>query len=56
MICARCDRLIPAGQAKAVDVVRPTGPGGTLYVHDYLCERPLPQTSPVSRPEPTREG
>jgi hypothetical protein len=56
MLCARCGRPLKEDQALPVDLARPTGAGQTLYVHLDLCREPKTQTSPVSRPEPIREG
>ena len=55
MFCARCGKPLKEKDAEAVGVDRPTGPGITLYVHRTFCE-PDPLTTPVSWPEPTREG
>ena len=48
MVCVRCDKPIE-GEPKAIDVDRPTGAGGTVYVCPVLC-RPAPrQTAPAGR-------
>lgn len=48
MICARCDKPIE-GEPKKIDIDRPTGPGGTVYVCPTLCPRAPRQTAPVRR-------
>jgi hypothetical protein len=49
MFCARCDKPLKDRDAAPVDVARPTGAGLTLYVHRYLCRKPVSQTAPESR-------
>lgn len=56
MFCARCDKPLREADAAPVDVHRPTGAGSTVYIHRGGCQAPPHQTSPVSRPEPIREG
>lgn len=55
MICARCDKPIPDGQAVPVDMPRPTGAGVTLHVHKRLCKKVLTQTAPASSRRLIRE-
>lgn len=46
MFCARCGKPLKDEDATPVDVARPTGAGLTLYVHRYLCRKPVSQTAP----------
>lgn len=56
MICQRCSTPLTDETALPIDTDRPTGAGFTTYVCKELCTPAPTQTSPVSRPEPIREG
>lgn len=57
MFCSRCDKPIRPGQKyDTVDKFSPSAGGATLYLHKGGCTKAPFQTSPVSRPEPIREG
>lgn len=46
MICWRCDEPILPGEAyETLDICSPTGAGGTVYLHEVLCERVETQTT-----------
>lgn len=45
-ICGRCDQSIAEGEPyTAYDILRPTGPGITVYQHDKPCPRVEIQTT-----------
>ncbi|MFC8658435.1 hypothetical protein ACFUCT_25010 [Streptomyces parvus] len=46
MMCARCDKPIPEGEAERLPVHGGSGAGGEALVHRLLCRRP--PASPVS--------
>ena len=52
MLCDRCGDPIPPGVTPEVRIVpSPSGAGGTVHLHPWLCEQPTPlrQTAPEPR-------
>jgi hypothetical protein len=49
MFCARCDKPIRPGQPyKPYDIMSPTGPGTTVYLHVKPCTPVPTQTTQAS--------
>lgn len=49
MICGRCDRAIRPGEKYTVhDILSPTGPGATVFLHASLCRKVPIQTAQIS--------
>ncbi|WP_329336027.1 hypothetical protein OG252_12935 [Streptomyces sp. NBC_01352] len=54
--CQRCDQPRNDEDVDTIDNLGPTGAGSVVHICKTRCTPVPTQTSPVSRPEPIREG